>query len=107
VKGISIMAQVFAPDKTQISSPVDRKIEVLDLHPVRQGSIRAYCRLRLGTLVIAGVKVVQQAGQRAYARLTDWQDQATREWFPIVSCLSPSLESGIECAVLAAYNEAQ
>jgi hypothetical protein len=95
-----------ASAKINPPSPSVAKIEVLDLRLVSQGNIRAYARVRVGALVIAGVKVVQQPGQRAYVRLPDQQNPTTGKWFPIVNCISPTLQSAIDGAVLDAWRDA-
>lgn len=78
------------------------RVEVIDLRLVQHGSIRAYARVKLGPLTIAGVKVIQQPGQRAWVRLPDQQGKDGR-WYPIVTCGSPTLEEAITAAVLEAY----
>lgn len=95
----------------EIFNPQDTKgkhsrIEVLDIRPVNQGSIRAYARIKVGAFAIAGVKIVQQPGQRPWVRLPDRQGTDGR-WFPVVTCSSPALESAISEAVLAAWQELQ
>lgn len=81
------------------------KIEVIDIRPAKYGygSVKALARIRVGALVIGGVKVIQQDGQRAWVRLPDAQNESTQKWYPIVSCLSPTLEAAISNAVLEAW----
>lgn len=82
------------------------KIEVLDIRTATHGNVKAYARIKVGALVISGVKVIQQPGQRAWVRLPDQQHQQTGKWYPIVSCLSPTLEAAISDAVLDAWRNA-
>ncbi len=92
--------------QTSIDNPLalaaHSRIEVLELHPVNQGSIRAYVRIKVGAFAISGCKVIQQPGQRAWVKLPDQQSLDGR-WFPIVTCSSPTLESAIGEVVLAAW----
>lgn len=82
----------------------NKRVEVLELRLVQHGSIRAYARIKVGALTIAGVKVIQQPGQRAWVRLPDQQGK-DGHWFPVVACSSPTLENAIHQAVLAAYRQ--
>lgn len=86
------------------ASPRHSKVEVLEIRPASHGSVRAYARVKVGALTISGVKVIQQPGQRAWTKLPDQQGRDGK-WYPIVSCSSPTLESAISDAVLAAYRE--
>jgi DNA-binding cell septation regulator SpoVG len=82
------------------------RVEVLDIRAADHGSVRAYARVKVGAFAIAGVKVIQQDGQRPWVRLPDQQGNDGR-WFPIVTCSSPTLENAIAEVVLAAWRELQ
>lgn len=93
------------PKNVNPESPTHSKIEVISIAPARYGygAVKAFARVKIGALVISNVKVIQQAGQRAYVRLPDQQNEATGKWFPIVNCLSPTLEAAISGAVIEAW----
>lgn len=91
---------------TQPTDTPHSRVEVLDIRPVRHGSVRAYARIKVGAFAISGCKVIQQDGQRPWVKLPDQQSKDGR-WFPIVSCSSPTLEGAISEAVLAAWREVQ
>jgi DNA-binding cell septation regulator SpoVG len=76
-------------------------IEVLEIRKVDTGNVRAFVKLRLGGLVIHGVKVVQQDGQKAWVALP--QTKSGERWFPVVECTSKDLKQRITDVVLAAW----
>jgi len=88
----------------QPTEPRHSRIEVLEIRPAHQGSVRAYARIKVGAFAISGCKVIQRDGQRAWVKLPDQQSKDGR-WFPIVTCSSPTLENAISEAVLTAWQE--
>ena len=77
-------------------------IEVLEIRPVDNcGNVRAFVKLRLGGLVIHGVKVVSQEGQKAWCALP--QTKSGDRWYPVVEITSKPLKERVSAAVLDAW----
>jgi hypothetical protein len=89
---------------------VPAAIEVLEIRPVSdRGSLRAFVKLRLGALVIHGVGVVQQQGQKPWVALPQQParqkaDDSGSGWFPVVEA-TPELMAKIRAVVLHAWTE--
>jgi DNA-binding cell septation regulator SpoVG len=81
---------------------VTAPIEVLEVRPVTAGNVRAFCKVRLGAVVIHGCKVVQQPNQRAWVALPQQQSKDGK-WFPVVEITSESLLERVRAAVLEAW----
>lgn len=104
-----VMNSIAQPNKISNSESPDTphsRIEVLDIRPAHIGSVRAFARIKVGAFTISSVKVIQQDGQRPWVKLPDQQGKDGR-WFPVVTCSSPTLESAISEAVLAAWQGLQ
>lgn len=86
------------------NDPAERRIEVLDLDTTRRGKVRAHCRVRVGLFLIS-MRVIQQPGQGAWVSWPQSLHAETGKWFPLVSCLSPTLKSKIDEAVLNAWRD--
>lgn len=83
-------------------NPWAAKITVLGIQPNNHpGNVRAFAKVALGPLVIHGVKITMQPGQRAYVRLPEVQSGGG--WYPVLSCTDDQLQSAIAAAVLEAW----
>jgi DNA-binding cell septation regulator SpoVG len=88
-------------------------IQVLELRRVENlGSIRAFVKLRLGGLIVHGVKVIRQEGQAAWIALPQQPARPSadggkgRGWSPILEA-TPELMAKIKAVVLAAWEAQQ
>lgn len=94
-----VATSIPQPDlSTQPPTP----IEVLNIRPCGGGgNLRAFATVRVGALVIADCRIVQQPGQRP------WVSMPVRErggrFLPIVRIVSDSLKTRINEVVLAAW----
>jgi DNA-binding cell septation regulator SpoVG len=88
-------------------------IEVLELRRLSgDGNLKAFAKVRLGAVVIHGLKIVQQPGQKAWIALPQVPgrkkaDGSGAGWFPVVEIVSPELLAKVRDAVLAAWEGGQ
>lgn len=81
-----------------------KNIEVLELSVSHAGNVKAFCRVRVGALVLSGFKVVQQPGQRAWVSIPQLRDDKG-QYYPMLQVLSPTLKEEINEAVLNAWRD--
>lgn len=91
----SLPGENNSPEKPKI-------IEVLELRLSHTGNVKAFCRVRIGALVLSGFKVVQQPGQRAWVSIPQLRDDKGH-YYPMLQVLSPALKEQITEAVLTAW----
>jgi DNA-binding cell septation regulator SpoVG len=91
---------------------VTAPIEVLEVWAVQAGNLRAFVKVRLGAVVIHGVRVVQQPNQAAWVALPQQParkkaDGTGSGWYPIIEITNPELMRRIRDAVLEAWRQYQ
>lgn len=72
------------------------------------GNLRAFVNVQINIddtpiLLMRGVRIVQQPGQRAYCQMPCQQSQRDSRYYPIVKVLDPNLDMQIKQAALFAY----
>ena len=86
-----------------------RKIEVLALqHLTGAGSVKPRVRVRLGGIVVHGVRVIQQPDKEAWVALPQiaWRpkaDGSAAGWVPVVEIQNRDLMARLTCAVIGAW----
>lgn len=84
-------------------------IEVLELRRLTgDGSLRAFVKIQIGALVVHGVRVVQQPGQRPWVALPQVPGRAKADgsgagWYPVVEIVSKTLMARVRDAVIEAW----
>jgi DNA-binding cell septation regulator SpoVG len=87
-----------------MSNPYLAKMSVLRIIPANKGNVKAFASVRLGeALTIHSIKVIQQAGQKAYVRLPE-QEQGGK-YFPVVSANDQRFQDAVQELVLAAWRD--
>lgn len=88
-----------------MSNPYLPKITVTKITPVQTtGTVKAYASVKLGdVLTIHSVKVIQQAGQKAYVRLPDQKAPDGKSYFAVVSADDARFQDAVQEKVLAAW----
>lgn len=87
-----------------MANPYLSKITVLNVHPVSKGNIKAFATVQLGeTLTIQGIKIVQQAGQKAYVRLPE--NERDGKYYPVVSAIDKRFQGAVQEKVLGAWQD--
>jgi hypothetical protein len=85
-------------------------VVVLELRPVDRGtSLKAFADVRIGPIVIRGLKVVQQPGKEPWIGLPQVPGRAKADgsgagWYPIIEIRRPLLDRVSE-AVIEAWRE--
>jgi hypothetical protein len=82
------------------------QIEVLEVqHLIGRSAVKASCRVRIGQVVISGIKVILPAlANHPFVGMPNRKHGTS--WEPMVSFLSPTLEEAVTTEVLAAWGEA-
>ena len=89
-----------------MNNPYADKIQVVKVTPINKGNVKAFASVKLGeTLTIHSIKVVQQAGQKAYVRLPE--NEQNGKFFPVVSADDKRFQEAIQDKVLAAWESNQ
>jgi len=83
-------------------------IEVLSIKRLPDcGNLRAFAAVRIGSIEINGLRVVQQPGQRAYVQLPQVEytrrDDGQRAFVPLIRIHDQVLDVAIRQAVIAAW----
>ena len=83
-------------------------IEVLEIKPIAKGNLKAFVKIRLGDIVINGVRIIQQAGQQAWVSCPQQtvERDGEKSYFPIIQ-LSKPLKLEMQTKVLAAWEREQ
>lgn len=90
-----------------MSNPYLSRITVTRITPINSANVKAFASVQLGnTLTIHGVKIVQQAGQKAYVRLPDQKPPNGERWFPVVESVDQQFMDAVQEKVLAAWQDA-
>jgi len=78
-------------------------VHVIECRPISgAGNLKAMATVQIGTsIVIRGVRVVQQPGQRAWVSMPAQKNG--EKWFTVVEITKPALKEAISTAVLAAW----
>ncbi len=85
-----------------MSNPYLNRISVLKITPINKGNVKAFASVQLGTtLTINSIKIVQQAGQKAYVRLPESEQNG--KYFPVVSADDKQFQEAVQEKVLAAW----
>jgi DNA-binding cell septation regulator SpoVG len=85
---------------------VNRNIEIVSIKPVdNTGNVRAFVSLRLGSIVIHGVKIVPQQGQRPSVATPDTKYETAdgKVRYKQIIELTPSLRQRVAEAVLSEW----
>lgn len=87
-----------------MNNPYLAKISVVRITPINKGNIKAFASIRLGqALTIHSIKVIQQAGQRAYVRLPESEQGG--KYFPVVSADDQRFQDAVQELVLTAWRD--
>jgi hypothetical protein len=84
-------------------------IEVLEVQRVSIGSLKAFARVKLGCIIVHGVRVIEQEGQKAWVALPQVParkkagDGGGSGWFPVVEIDNPEVLKRMNAAVLAEW----
>lgn len=79
------------------------EISVVRIRPVAdQGNLRAFVDLQIGQLILRSLRIIQQAGQRAWVSLPQVVD-AEGHYRPVVRCDDEALKARIRDIVLRAW----
>jgi hypothetical protein len=86
-------------------------IEVLSLRRIDRGSLKAVATVRLGPLIVASIRVLQQPGGDPWVALPQVPsrrraDGAGSGWAQIVTITSAAVLAALREAVLAAWESA-
>jgi DNA-binding cell septation regulator SpoVG len=92
--------------------PRPTAIEVLEIRTIDRGNLRAFAKLRLGSVVIHGCRVIQQPGQKAWVALPQIPGRAKADgsgagWFPVIEIVNRDLLDRVRSAVLEAWEAKQ
>ena len=87
-------------------------IEVLELRRIDRGSLKAAVKVRLGPVVIDGVRIVQQEGGAPWLALPQAPARRKRDgsgsgWSRIVEVIDPAVSDRLRAEVLRAWESAQ
>lgn len=86
-------------------NPYHDKLKVTRITPGEFGNVKAFVSVQLGqALVIHGVKIIQQTGQRAYVRLPD--QKRGEKWFPVIEAVDDRFLEAVQSVVLTAWEKA-
>jgi DNA-binding cell septation regulator SpoVG len=95
---------------TTVTATRPTPIEVLELRRLAgDRNLKAFAKVRLGAVVIHGIKVVQQPGQKAWIALPQTPGRQKADgtgagWFPVVEITSKDLMARVRDAVLEAWS---
>lgn len=92
----------MVPQNTDVTQHHGR-VEILDFRSLATRHVRAICRVRVGPILIDGVKIIQPTLGQPFVAMPQRNDNG--EWRAIVTVLSPSLEAEIAKTVMAAWRE--
>lgn len=90
-------------DAVQTDMPV---AEVLNIKRLTDcGNLKAFATIRIGALEIAGLRIVQQPGQRAWVSMPqlEYNRDGKRCYYPMIKFLDKRLKAVITEAVLEAW----
>jgi DNA-binding cell septation regulator SpoVG len=88
-------------------------IDVIEVRPVTgHGNLRAFCKVRLGCILIHGVRVIQQPRQRAWVALPQTPDRNKADgsdagWFAVLEITNRDVLDKLREAVLEAWQRKQ
>jgi DNA-binding cell septation regulator SpoVG len=90
---------------------VTTSIEVLELRRIDRGSLKAAVKVRLGPVVIHGVRIVQQVGGAPWLALPQTPARRKRDgsgsgWARVVEIVDPATSDQLQATVLAALQAA-
>lgn len=87
-----------------MNNPYLAKISVVRITPANKGNVKAFASVRLGqALTINSIKIIQQAGQKAYVRLPE--QEANGKYFPVVSADDRRFQEAVQELVLTAWRD--
>ncbi len=85
-----------------MNNPYLDRISVTKITPINKGTIKAFASIKLGsTLSINSIKIIQQAGQRAFVRLPESEKDG--KYYPVVSADDKQFQEAVQEKVLAAW----
>lgn len=80
------------------------RIEVIEIRPVKSGSLRAFAYVRIGDLFIKSFKIVQKPGHAPF--VTPPQIKSGDSYFPLLSFASNELKHKVSKTILVAWCKA-
>jgi DNA-binding cell septation regulator SpoVG len=91
-----------------MTAPRPTPIEVLEVRAVDRGNLRAFAKVRLGAVVIHGLRVIRQPGQKAWCALPQIPGRAKADgsgagWYPVIEIVNRDLLDRVCAAVLEAW----
>ena len=86
-------------------------IEVVELREIERGSLKAVAKVRLGPLLVHGVRIIQQPGNDPWIGLPQAPsrcraDDSGSGWSRIVEIVDPAVAGRLRAAVMAAWESA-
>jgi DNA-binding cell septation regulator SpoVG len=107
--GYRALRRRYDPAHLLGSRAVTAAIEVLEVRRLTgEGNLRAFANVRLGCIIIHGVRVIQQPNQRPWVALPQVParkkaDGTGSGWFPVIEITNPALFERVKAAVLEAW----
>lgn len=86
-----------------MTTPTPHPVHVIECRSIAgAGNLKAVATVQIGTsIVIRGVRIVQQLGQRAWVSMPAQKNG--EKWFTVIEITKPALKEAIASAVLAAW----
>lgn len=98
----------IAGSSVQNKTPIIRVLEIRPIFPTEgepPSTLKAFCKVQVGSFTFHACRIVQPPGQRAYAQLP--MKEGGGSYYPVVSCDDPQLGPRIKAAILAAWQAYQ